>query len=58
MKGWDEAARQGARAAGKMPVLTERTDLGSINHDTKAGWESAMSGGSKKRVAAKLGRAL
>ena len=56
-KGWDEAARQGANAVGKMPTLTERTDLGRINRDTKAGWESAMAG-TQKRVAAKLGRSL
>ena len=56
--GWDGAARQGVDAVGKMPKLTERSDLGSINADTKAGWGQAMSGGSKKRVAAKLGRSL
>ncbi len=55
--GWDEAARQGADAAGKMPKLTERKDLGQINADTKAGWEGAMPG-TKTRVAAKLGKAL
>ncbi len=53
--GWDAAGRQGANAVGKMPVLTERSDLGAINRDTKAGWEGATSGGSAKRVAKKLG---
>ena len=56
-KGWDEAARQGANAVGKMPILTERTDLGSINRDTKAGWEDAVPG-TKKRIEMKLGRSL
>ena len=53
--GWDEAGRQGANAAGRMPQLTERKDLGSINHDTKAGWGDAVPGGCKKRVDMKLG---
>ena len=53
--GWDEAGRQGANAVGKMPTLTERTDLGSINHDTKAGWHGAVAG-TAKRVNAKLGK--
>ena len=51
--GWDEAARQGAEACGKMPSLTERKDLGSIGHDTKAGWEGATPG-THKRVAEKV----
>lgn len=54
---WDEAMRQGYRAMGKMPKLTERKDLGSINADTKAGWEDAMPG-CNKRVAAKLGKVV
>lgn len=53
--GWDGAARQGAKAMGRMPMLTERKDLGSINHDTHAGWEGATPG-TQKRVAMKLGK--
>ena len=56
--GWDEAARQGACMAGEMqngPTLTDRKDLGSINHDTKAGWEGATPG-TKRRMTAKLGK--
>ena len=57
-KGWDEAARQGAHAMGRKRImLTERTDLGSINADTKAGWEGAVPG-TKRRVQSKLGRAV
>ncbi len=56
-KGWDEAARQGAHCAGQMPTLTERSDLGSINKDTKAGWYGATPG-TGKRVAMKLGKVL
>lgn len=53
-KGWDEAARQGAHAAGVMkPELTERTDLKS----GRAGWEGAVKG-TNKRVQMKLGKAL
>lgn len=44
-KGWDEAARQGAKM-----MDTERTDLKS----GRAGWEGAVKG-TKKRVAAKMG---
>lgn len=49
--GWDEAGRQGANAVGKMPTLTERTDLKS----GRAGW-SAATKGTQKRVNAKLGK--
>ena len=49
--GWDGAGRQGANAVGKMPVLTERSDLKGGN----AGWEGATKG-TGKRVAAKLGK--
>lgn len=55
--GWDEAARQGADAMGKRPILTLRKDLGSINKDTKAGWEGATPG-TKRRVSEKLGKVL
>jgi hypothetical protein len=51
--GWDEAARQGCDAMGKRPVLTLRKDLGSINHDTKAGWNGATPG-TQRRVEEKL----
>ena len=54
-KGWDEAARQGADAVGRRPVLTLRKDLGSINADTKAGWQGATPG-TKKRVMMKMGK--
>lgn len=56
-KGWDEAGRQGAGAKLPMSTLTERKDLGSINRDTKAGWEGATPG-TKRRVRMKLGKAL
>lgn len=53
--GWDESLRQGYKAMGKMPELTERKDLGAINRDTKAGWEGAVPG-TEKRVRSKLGK--